>query len=629
MCGIAGIFSFQPQAEVKHELVKKAIGSLNRRGPDNNGLHSGPGVCLGHTRLQIIDISDLASQPFSDLSGRYTIIYNGEIYNFPELRSRLKQKGINFRSASDTEVLLYWMINKGPEGLEDLQGFFSFAFYDKQLHRLMIARDRFGIKPLFWYRDDNLIIFASEMKAIMEMQAPLDIDHASLELFLQLNYIPAPWSIFQNVSKLLPGHFITADNNGINVSRYYQLPVVSHADQGVPSYEQAKKMLYDKLQSAVQKRLIADVPIGSFLSGGIDSSIITALAAQQVKNLNTFSIGFSDEPMFDETRYARMVASKHSTNHTVFSLTTGDLLENLFQVLDYIDEPFADSSALAVHILCQQTRRKVTVALSGDGADEMFAGYNKHMAEYRVRHNRLLSMLPALAYPLLKQLPQSRNSAFANKVRQLSRFAEACSLPCHERYWQWASISSEKQVKDILALSNANSISEPRKQQILEALKSNCSFNQLLATDMHLVLANDMLTKVDMMSMANSLEVRVPFLDHDLVEFVFSLPYEYKIDSRRRKKILRDSFRDLLPQEVFNRNKQGFEVPLLRWLQGDLRSLIDQDLLGDEFINDQKIFNPATVKHLKAQLFSGNPGDSTSRVWALIVFQYWYKRTFK
>ena len=309
-------------------------------------------------------------------------------------------------------------------------------------------------------------------------------------------------------------------------------------------------------------------------------------------------------------------------------LSNEDLYANLHQVLDYIDEPFADSSALAVNILSMHTKKHVTVSLSGDGADELFAGYNKHAAELKARKGGIKANLVKASHPLLKQFPKSRNSSSGNKIRQLEKFAEGMKLSPQERYWQWAKWSGYK--KEIIFsenyLKSKKGVSEfeKRKNDLLKNINSD--YNSVLLTDMQLVLENDMLVKVDRMSMSQSLEVRVPFLDHKIVDFAFSLPSNFKIDNKNRKKILKDAFKDKLPIELFNRGKKGFEVPLLKWFKTDLHSMITNDLLNDTFILEQGIFNTEEIKKLKAQLFSNNPNDAVEKVWAIIVFQYWWKK---
>ncbi len=625
MCGITGILIFNEQEKHCLSKINDATSALIRRGPDGEGIYTHKMAALGHRRLSIIDISSIASQPFTDSTGRYTIVFNGEIFNYKVLRKELETKGIRFKSESDTEVLLYMYIHYGEKCLDKLDGEFAFAIYDNIEDVLFAARDRFGIKPFYYYKNENKFVFASEIKALIQYDVPKQIDEASLELYLHLNYIPAPYSIYKDVFKLGAGNYLFVGlNQELREVTYYSIPYNENLTSP-PDYESAKKQLKRLLEESVQNRMIADVTVGTFLSGGIDSSIITAIAANHSNSLDTFSIGYEDEPMFDETYYAELVAKQNKTNHTVFKLKNDDLYGNLFTVLDYIDEPFADSSALAVNILSMHTRKYVKVALSGDGADEMFAGYNKHAAELRVRNGGIVGNLIKQAHPFLKQLPKSRNSKTGNKVRQLNKFAEGMKLDFKERYWQWAKWSGFEG-DEILVSKNKEQTKEAnkRKSEILKNL--NKDYNSVLLTDMQLVLENDMLIKVDRMSMCQSLEVRVPFLDSKLVDFSFSIPSNYKIDLKDRKKILKETFQNLLPPELLNRDKKGFEVPLLKWFKTDLRSLIVDDLLSDSFIEEQNIFNVETIKQIKTRLFSSSPNDAVEKIWALIVFQYWWKK---
>lgn len=612
--------------------IDASVKTLSQRGPDANGVYRDNNVALGHTRLKIIDTSDTASQPFTDSSGRYTIIFNGEFYNYKDHRSVLEKSGIKFRSSSDTEVLLHLFINEKEKCLEKINGFFAFAVYDKIEQSLFLARDRMGIKPLLIYKDEEKFIFASEMKALLAFGISREIDNISLFSYLQLNYIPAPDTILHKVRKLEAATFLKFDIRKlqIQVSKYYEIPFPAlnpfrQMSGGTDNYQSAQNELVELLDESVRKRLVSDVPLGSFLSGGIDSSIITALASKYTKHLNTFSIGYKDEPFFDETKYAILVAKKYKTNHTVFSLTNKDLFENLHHVLDYIDEPFADSSAIAVNILSKHVKNHVTVALSGDGADELFSGYNKHAAEFIVRNPGTKGKLVKFLNPLWKSLPKSRNSKSGNLIRQLYRFSEGMNLPEKERYWKWATFINEEDSTKLFPLNkSALSEYEKRKKEILKFIGKD--FNSVLYTDAHLVLQNDMLVKVDMMSMAEGLEVRVPFLDFNVVNFVFSLPAEYKIDRRMRKKILQDAFRNSLPSELYNRPKHGFEVPLLKWFQTEMKSTILDDLLSEKFIREQNVFSVEEIKKIIKKLFSVNPGDSSIAIWNLLVFQYWWKK---
>ncbi|MBL7876973.1 MAG: asparagine synthase C-terminal domain-containing protein, partial [Cyclobacteriaceae bacterium] len=384
---------------------------------------------------------------------------------------------------------------------------------------------------------------------------------------------------------------------------------------------------------SVKRRLISDVPLGCFLSGGIDSSVITTLAARHKPDLHTFSIGFKDEKFFDETQYAKRVADHLKTNHTVFSLTNDDLLAHLHQALDYIDEPFADSSALNVFILSKVTRKHATVALSGDGADELLGGYNKHAAFYRIMNKGWQENLIRLLEPLWKTLPQSRNGTFSNRFRQLTRFAEGMKLTSQERYWQWAGFAKETDAFALLSNQSKEKFQQQdyqnRKEDLLKAISKAESLREILLTDVNLVLPNDMLTKVDLMSMAHGLEVRVPFLDYRLVNFIFSLPDDFKITRSIRKRILQDAFRDVLPKELYNRPKKGFEVPLLKWFRKELKSWIVDDLLSEKMIREQGIFEYPQIEKLKIQLMSSNPQDVHARIWGLLVFQWWWRKYIK
>lgn len=625
MCGITGVYNFNGNGSKYISQVALANNAMINRGPDHQGVFESKSVALGHVRLSIIDTSASAHQPFTEENQRYTIVFNGEIFNFQFIRNELEKKGYHFLTNSDTEVVLKSFMEYGTSCMEKFNGFFAFAIFDNQSDEIFTARDRMGIKPFLFFTDSERFIFASEMKALLSYQIPKEIDYTTLYQYFQLNYIPAPWSIFKGVSKMPAGSWMKISKSGIEKGTYYTMPKYSetHAPK---NYEAANKELYKLLDEAVERRLIADVPLGSFLSGGIDSSVVSALAVKHTPNLNTFSIGYADEPLFDETHYAELVSKKIGTNHHVFKLTNNDLYSVLYRVLDAIDEPFADSSALAVNILSYYTKKHVTVALSGDGADEMFSGYNKHSAELKARQKSIINHLVKIGNPIWKSMPQSRNGKFTNLFRQLNRFSEGLKLSPSERYWLWASITNEKDAQTLIKQSVDTVTYQNRKNEILANISDNGNFNDVLYTDLQLVLQGDMLTKVDLMSMDHALEIRTPFLDYNVVNFANSLPVNYKIDSKIRKKIVQDTFRSILPVELFNRPKHGFEVPLLGWFRNELKNMICNDLLKNEWIIEQGIFNPEYIQLLLKKLYSNNPGDSAAKVWALIVFQYWWKK---
>lgn len=630
MCGITGIISFSPAGKDRLSKVKVSADTLFHRGPDGGNYFMDDVCALGHRRLSIIDTSSNGAQPMKDPSGRYVLIFNGEIFNYQQLKQQYFPDKQDWQSQSDTEVLLHLYIKLKEQCLPLLGGFFALAIYDMQEKELFLARDRYGKKPVYFHHSSaEFFAFASELKALQDYGISRQLDMASLQQYLQLNYIPEPYSIYKDVKKLRPGHYMKIKAGVAAEHAYYELDW-RRTDTTI-SYQAACNQLEQLMDASVQGRMISDVPLGAFLSGGIDSSVVVALASRYTQQLNTFSIGYKDHPFFDETKYAQLVAKKYNTRHTVFSLTNNDFLEHIDAVMNSIDEPFADSSAIPVYILSKHTRSAVIVALSGDGGDEVFAGYNKHAAELRMRRRSLLNSAVKAGGPLWKLLPQSRNSKLTNLFRQLNRFAEGAKLDVKERYWRWAGFmdetsSSRMIVWDELTLPQAQGEILNRKKDILYRLEVGEAMEDFLATDMGLVLLSDMLVKVDRMSMANSLEVRSPFLDHKVVDFAFSLPTSYKIDKGMKKKIVQDTFRKYLPAELYNRPKHGFEIPLLDWFRKELKGKITDDLLNDRFVEEQGLFNAEEVRRLKQRLFSSNPGDAHATVWALMVFQHWWKR---
>ena len=616
MCGIVGVINHSLNTEVLTKFMKISLERLSKRGPDFQSAYQNDKVALGHARLSIIDTSESANQPFWDESKRYCIVFNGEIFNFQSLRKNLEAEGVTFRTHSDTEVLLHLLIAKGERALSELNGFFAFCFYDQKTGESLLARDRYGIKPLIYHLEDNTVIFGSEIKAVLPFLKNKEIDKSSLQYYFKFNYIPAPYTILTNVRKLNGGEYLKINASGIKKEKYYEIDLEAKPFQG--NYEAAKKEVYKLLDDATQLRMIADVPLGSFLSGGIDSSVVSTIAAKHTKHLNTFSIGFKDEPYFDETNFANLVAKNIKSNHTVYSLSNNDLLEHYEDALAYFDEPFADSSALNMFILSKETKNNVTVALSGDGADELFSGYNKHEALWLADRggvkNNLVKTFGGVASNLL---PASRDSKWGNIGRKLGKFSEGLKLSSSDRYVEWASfmetLSSEELTSEKFNLRDE-----------LSYLNTDVKdFNGYLYRDFKLVLEGDMLRKVDAMSMANSLEVRTPFLDYRLVDLVFSMPSHFKIAKGDRKRILKDAFKDELPQEIFNRGKHGFEVPLRKWFSVELKETLLQEVFNRDLIESQGFLNWEEVAHIQKKLYSSNPGDAVYNTWALLGFQRW------
>ncbi|MCV9388055.1 asparagine synthase (glutamine-hydrolyzing) [Reichenbachiella ulvae] len=624
MCGITGIWCFNEVGRFQMTNLEKSTRSLEHRGPDDHGTWNDHLVGLGHRRLSIIDTSDLGHQPMQILDGRYIMVFNGEIFNYQQLRKELESKGVRFESETDTEVIMHLYAQEGKACLSRLNGFFALAIYDTQKKTCLIARDRIGIKPLLYYQDEFKVLFASEMQAILAYGMDQKVDKDALHYYLQLNYTPAPLTMVEGVKKLMPGECIEIIDQEIRLSRYYHVDE-TRSPLTELSYEQAIKELKSRLDASVQKRMMADVPLGAFLSGGIDSSVISSLAARHTDHLSTFSIGFEGNKFFDETQYAEAVAKKIGSNHTTFRLSNDEIFSNLDDFVRHIDEPFADSSSLPVYILSKKTRRHVTVALSGDGADEIFSGYNKHAAWYEMENGGLKSLMIKLMLPMASRMPKSRSGFLANKMRQVMRYEEAKKLSPKDRYWFLASLGSAEQSNNLV---REPSLDSEYFERWMTGMNEYKDINDLMKMDAAFVLPNDMLKKVDMMSMAAGLEVRVPFLDHELVEFVQRLPFEYKINGKMRKRILQDTYRDILPPELYRRPKKGFEMPLLDWLKSSLRGELDQYLFDQERIEDGGVFNWNQIKNLREKLHSSNPEDSHAHVWALYVFQKWHSRHF-
>ncbi len=598
MCGITGIYAHNLVGSFHMINMAKSTEKLGHRGPDAQGAFNNTHVGLGHRRLSVIDTSYESNQPMADSSGRYQLVFNGEIYNYKELKEDLLSQGKTFKTESDTEVLLYHLVEYGKGGISKLNGFFSFAFYDSVEDSLLLCIDRFGIKPLYYLKDDNKLIFSSEMGSLLEYGVEKNIDKTALLLYFQLNYIPAPFTILQGVKKLEPGTLIFIKGLDFQLEQWYN-PEINEIDI---DYKDATKKLRELLDNSVKKRLVSDVPIGSFLSGGLDSSIISLLAKKHKADLKTFSIGFEDEKFFDEQEFSRITAQSINSDHTVFNLGFHDFQDNLKSILDSFSEPFADSSAIAYSILSKKTKQEVTVSLSGDGADELFGGYNKHQAFLKSFDKGLTETLASTFSPFMQLLPTSRSGKLTNYFRQIKRFGKGANLPLNERYWYWASLNTLKQSEklfknDFIDSDSLNRMIQWRKQSLDSCLTQN-SMNSVLRADQALVLPNDMLVKADRMSMAHGLEVRVPFLDHTIVEFVNSLPSHYKVEKGKGKKILRDAFPEI-PIEILSRSKKGFEVPLAKWLRKSLCDKQVRDYFDFDFLLKLVIFNLKSVARLE------------------------------
>lgn len=620
LCGIVGI-SIKKNESI-NELVKigDALKKIKHRGPNDQSFKNcSKNLSLGQARLSIIDLSEKANQPMTSICERFTLVFNGEIYNYNELKQDLLKLGYQFKTDSDTEVLLNLLIEYKAEAFTKLNGFFAFAFYDNEIDELLIARDRFGIKPLYFYEDENKFIFASEIQSFFSFDIDKTLNNEAINLLFTLTYIPSPVSILKKANKAKPGCYYTYKDSQLTEVKYYE-PTAKDCLE--ISCLEAKNQLEKELHKSIELRMVADVPLGSFLSGGVDSSIVSALAKDYKNDLKTFSVGF-DHAFFDESKYADDVVRKIGSQHTKIMLGESDFKQNFEEFIDKIDEPFADSSAYAVYLLTKKTKQDLTVALSGDGADELFGGYRKHHAEWMIQNSSKFKTngVKAIA-KITSRLGESRSGKIGDLNRKIQKLAKGYSLPIQERYWNWASFIDSD---DKTVLLKNNTLLIPSNYISIHSE----SINEYLIQDQKFILPNDMLLKVDMMSMANSLEVRTPFLDHKLVDFVNKLPSDFKVNKNGRKQILVDTFKDRLPESVYKRQKKGFEIPLQSWIGKNINEILFSELFSKPYIDKQNLFNFEFIDDLRNNWDNPKLGDKIYLIWTLLIFQNWWDKNIK
>jgi len=610
------------------------------RGPDDEGLwcshgRGGNGIGLGHRRLSSIDLSDAGRQPMTNEDDSLWVVFNGEIYNFKTLRRELERKGHRFRSRTDTEVLLHLYEEEGIQASRRLDGMYAFALWDAARERLWLCRDRLGIKPLVYYWDGRQLLFASEIKAILtDPDVPRQLDATALQLYLAFSYIPAPYTIYQGIRKLKPGYSLVYENGGITVEPYWAVrsdPTSDKQTRGsMESAGSIQKHLFQLLSDAVNDQLIADVPLGAFLSGGIDSSAVVALMTRHsAKPVKTFSIGFKDDPMHDETGYARHVAEHFRTDHREFKLSFTDMLDVLPEVMDMCDEPFSDSSVIPTFIVSRETRKYVTVALSGDGGDELFGGYRSYLGPYWYRTYTMVTAVFRHAFfeRLVMSLPDSRDTPWTEFIRRVKKFIKGTRGLPEERCLSLKEIFPYP-IRQRILCRDHRAANDPALLLIQRRLGEwgRDGLNAMMYADVVDALPGDMLNKVDWMSMKNSLEVRVPILDHRVVEFAFQIPGRWKLHRGVTKYLLKETFRDILPRRLYRRPKAGFEVPISRWLRNDLKFLVERYLARGR-IEDQGIFDHEVIDGLVQAHFQKRT-DTSWMLWNLIVFQYWFDKYY-
>lgn len=631
MCGICGKYDLSGR-EVSRKLIEKMADSFAYRGPDDEGYFTSGPLGLGHRRLSVIDLSPAGRQPISNEDDSIRLVFNGEIYDFEQTRQDLLSRGHELKSRTDSEIILHLYEEEGVACLKRLNGMFAFALWDDRRKRLWLARDRLGIKPLVYAWDGRRLVFGSEIKAVLcDPDVSRQIDREALDLYLTLNYIPAPWTIFRSVRKVLPGHFLLLEKETLHTEQYWDLAPNEGREPPPPDDLHENKLhLRRLLEQAVKRRLVSDVPLGAFLSGGVDSSIIVALMSRlSAGPVKTFSIGYKDLPSFDETAYAREAANFNQTEHYEFKLDHKDILDAFPHVLETLDEPFADSSAAPTYIVSRETRNHVSVALSGDGGDELFAGYRMYLGECWSRYYAGIPdfLRQDVIAPIVQALPDARDKPYLERIRRLKKFLRGMSLSFPSRFCGWREIFPFALRREILRdpLSGNLYLGLVRDSVMLKqhAFKRD-AINLMLYLDVKGLLPGDMLAKVDRMSMASSLEVRVPFLDYRFVEFAFTLRGNTKLKATGGKRILLQAFEDLLPPAIQKRPKWGFEMPIGAWLRKELHFLVDE-YLDKTRIQKQGLFNHEVIETLIAGHMKERQ-DTSWLLWNLIVFQHWHER---
>jgi asparagine synthase (glutamine-hydrolysing) len=625
MCGIAGLVRFDSQP-ADPSIVKRMTDAIAHRGPDGEGFLVSGAVGLGHRRLAIIDLSEAADQPLSNEDHTVHVIYNGEIYNFQEIRAELEARGHRFKSRTDSEVIVHGYEEWGTDCLTRFNGMFAFALWDDRLQRLWLVRDRIGVKPLFYAVSRDAIRFGSEIKAVIAdpgVARRLDVD--ALQQYLAFNYLPAPNTLFRDVRQVEPGHYLLVDRSGtVRDVEYWDVKYDEGADGTEKAYVEELSAL---LSDSVRLRLISDVPLGVFLSGGVDSSGVAYwMSRHQSQPVRSFSIGFQEDS-FNELPYAREVAASVGAEHRerVLGADVGTMLPTIVR---HAEEPTADSSMLAVYHLAELARRDVTVALSGDGADDILAGYETHQAYYVHRAYRALpSMLRrGVIAPLVQRLPPS--NAKVSTTEKLKRFVAAGNQCAEDAHASWRMVFDGVTRRQLLApLGESATTADPLQAYRDSFARTNARhpLNRMLYVDTRLYLPADMLVKIDRMTMAHGLEAREPYLDYRLVEFAARLPVRFKLKRFTQKKyLLKAALDGRVPSRALYRKKQGFNVPKGNWMRDRLRPFV-ADMLSPRRIREQGLLDPATVARILESHFAARE-DHSHQIWSLLVLTSWFEQ---
>ncbi len=625
MCGICGIYGKDGLPEEARTLTRVMTETIVHRGPDDDGFYADGPVSLGMRRLSIIDLST-GSQPIHNEDRTVWVVYNGEIFNFPALRPELEARGHAFYTQADTEVIVHLYEEYGEDFVQKLNGMFAVALWDARARRLVLARDRLGIKPLHYSWAGSRLYFGSEIKCLLKAGVPRDIDLRSLSRFFTFEYIPAPDSIFAGIKKLLPGHFMTVQDGRAEIRRYWDVRYAETKTKARPATEYAEEIAA-RLRESVRMRLLSDVPLGVFLSGGVDSSSVTALMSETAGGrIKTFSIGFQ-EKTFDELEYARMVAARFGTEHTEFVVEPAHAAGLVPTLMEYLDEPLADASVIPTYIISKMARQHVTVALAGDGGDELFGGYDTYKA-YKVArwYRRIPGFLRrGIVGPLVRRLPASeKRLSFEFKAKKFVAGAEYPPEIANTLWWgAYTPALKERLLSPAFRAEIDGDLFAPiafHRQYTAAA----DGLDRLAYLDLKLYLQDDLLVKVDRMSMANSLEIRVPFLDYTFVEFAATIPSRLKLKGWTSKYILKKAMAPRLPDEILKKKKIGFDIPLGPWMQNELRAFI-LDTLAPERLKRHGYFNEAFVRAVLDEHMAG-AHNHRQLLWPLVIFQFWHDR---
>jgi asparagine synthase (glutamine-hydrolysing) len=620
MCGICGVINAKNDSRIDEAILRQMCQTIYHRGPDDDGFFVDHQAGLGMRRLSIIDLVT-GDQPVSSEDETLWVIFNGEIYNYKSLQSEFVGRGHQFRTNSDTEVIVHAYEEYGERCPEHFNGMFAFALWDIPRRQLLLARDHVGIKPLYYWVGQDRLIFGSELKSVIAHPAvPREIDLVALDQFLTLEYIPTPRTIFKGINKLPAGHRLVYEGGKASIEQYWDIP-----KKDVSSDEKIiEEMLIELIDDSVRMQLMSDVPLGAFLSGGIDSStVVASMSESSNSSVKTFSIGF-DDSTYNELPYARKIASRFSTDHTeeVLEPDIASLAERLVR---HLDEPFGDFSIFPTYLVSEVARKKVKVVLSGDGGDELFGGYDTYVAQQMDRYYRYLpaslryKVLPAL---LDKVPPRPQKKGLINKTK---RFVEGAALPSSLQHTRWMLFMTSQDKSDLYQSEVAAALDGKSSTSVLGAhFDQKTDFDPLAQqqyVDIKTYLVDDILTKVDRMSMAVSLEARVPLLDYRIVELAVNLPAQMKLFHGETKRVLKQAMAGRLPSEVLNKPKQGFSIPLKNWLRDPLKPMM-MDLLSPQKVSQRGYFNPECVSRWVSDHVSGVMNHS-HRLWALMVFELW------